>query len=329
MSDKKNMRNIIEEFAGWAPMGWEAVNLSAGTYQPTTVKAYNNAAFRFWQKAFYQRAISSIEIDTKLWQGAVKDFLFWCLFRRGFVYVGKSLEYDIFFQPCNLNGFNMYYQPLEAIIANPYMNLEKNNFKLGEEGNLLKLCPDYSGVFDIINYYAEKMANFDPAINMAITNSKLAWVFAAADKSAGETIKAVLDEINAGNPAVVFDKLFTRDENGNPSYEFIDRASIKNSYIVDNLLQDAQTVINNFDAEIGIPTVPYQKKERMVTSEAESRTLDSSARATVWVECMQSSIEKIKEVIPEFDMSVKLRYETKEPAGEEVSFNAKNDDSRV
>lgn len=326
---ENNVRKVIEQFNGWAPYGWEAINLAAGTYQPTTVKAYNNAAFRFWQKAFYQRAISAIEIKTDLFKGAVIDFLYWCLFRRGFVYVGKSLEYDIFFQPCNLNGFNMYYQPKEAIIANPYMDLNKNIYELGVEGDLLKLCPDYSGTFDIINYYAEKMANMDPAINMAITNSKLAWVFAAADKSAGETIKAVMDQINAGNPAVVFDKMFIRDENGNPSYEFIDRGSISQSYIVDKLLQDAQSIINSFDAEIGIPTVPYQKKERMVTSEAESRTLDSSARATVWVECMKTSIEKIKEIIPEFDMSVKLRYETKEPEGEEVEDNAKNDDSEL
>ena len=324
------MSNFLNAFTGYAPFGWEAVNLSAGTYTPNTVKPYNNKAFSFWVRAFYQRATSAIELTVpEDWKGAVKDFLYWCLFRRGFVFVGNLPEYDTICQPCNINEFDLYYQPLKAIIANPYMRLEKNEFLLGVEGDLLKLTPDYIGVFDCIFYYAEKMALMDPAINMAINNSKLAWVWAAADKGSAQTIKAVMDEINSGNPAVVFDKLFTRDENGNALYEFIDRSSVANSYIVDKLLQDAQSIINAFDAEIGIPTVPYQKKERMVTSEAQSRTLDSSARATVWVECLNSSIDKIKQVVPGFEMSAKLRYETAAPEeGEEVGTN-ENDDAGI
>ena len=71
-----------------------------------------------------------------------------------------------------------------------------------------------------------------------------------------------------------------------------------------------RSLINNFDAEIGIPTLPYQKKERMVTSEAESRTIDSTSRSLVWFDTLNSSIEKIKELYPDIKLSAKLRYPT-------------------
>lgn len=48
------------------------------------------------------------------------------------------------------------------------------------------------------------------------------------------------------------------------------------------------TILNQFDNEIGIPTVPYQKKERMVTSEADSKIIDSTARSVVWRDCLVS-----------------------------------------
>ena len=54
-------------------------------------------------------------------------------------------------------------------------------------------------------------------------------------------------------------------------------------------MQDVTTLLNAFDKEIGIPTVPYQKKERMVTSEADSTKIESIARVSLWIETLNSS----------------------------------------
>ena len=53
---------------------------------------------------------------------------------------------------------------------------------------------------------------------------------------------------------------------------------------------------NNFNTEIGIPTVPYEKKERMVTSEAESKQIESLARATIWIDTLNNSFIKVNEM---------------------------------
>ena len=96
--------------------------------------------------------------------------------------------------------------------------------------------------------------------------------------------------------------------------------SAKEDYLTTEQLQDLQTLLNAFDAEVGIPTIPYQKKERMVASEAESRQIDSQSRATIWVECLNSSAEKIKRLYPDITLSFELRYDP-EKEDEDVSSN--------
>ena len=71
------------------------------------------------------------------------------------------------------------------------------------------------------------------------------------------------------------------------------KRDIKNSYITADLLRDWQTLLNAFDTEVGIPTLPYQKKERMVEDEANSRVIDSITRSTVWLNTLSESIKDI------------------------------------
>ena len=83
---------------------------------------------------------------------------------------------------------------------------------------------------------------------------------------------------------------------------------MKNNYITTDLLQDFQTILNDFDREIGIPTIPYQKKERLVQSEAESTQIDAKARSIVWIDTLDSSIKEVKQLFPDIKLSAKLRY---------------------
>ena len=59
---------------------------------------------------------------------------------------------------------------------------------------------------------------------------------------------------------------------------------------------DIQTLINQFDAEIGIVNVPYEKKERMTQFEAESKQSDGIARATLWRDTLQRSFDEFNEL---------------------------------
>ena len=276
----------------YTPMNYSQINIASGTYQPNTVKSYNNATFMFWERALFQRAISVIDIDNLPFKAGVKDFLTYCLYSCGFVAFFNTPETGFAFQPCAVSGYNFYYQPTRAIVTNP---LYSHEFTIGKDCELMKLTPDFRGIVDVVSYYAEKMATCSSAIDMSLINSKFAFILGAKNKSMAKVLKAILDAINAGNPAVIYDDSLLMKEDSEskdvPWQEW--KRDIKNSYITADLLRDWQTILNAFDTEIGIPTIPYQKKERMVEDEANSRIIDSIARSTIWLKTLNESIADI------------------------------------
>lgn len=291
----------------YLPLNYNQINVAAGTYNPSMVKSFNNKTFAYWERSLFQRACSVMEFDLpEDWDGSIRDFFYFCLFRYGFVAISKNDEYGYFFQPCALNGFNFYYQPVEAIISNPKM---QKTLQIGRDCELLKLTPDYMGIWDIICYYAEKLSVLDNAINMSLINNKFAFLLGARNKTAGEALKKMLDKINKGEPAVIYDlKLLNDPTDKEQPFQEWRRDDLKSSYLTTDQLKDFQTILNNFDTEVGIPTIPYEKKERMVTSEAESRIIDSTSRSIVWLETLLSSIDNIKDLYPDITLGVELRY---------------------
>ena len=297
----------------YVPLNTQELNAIAGRYSPSMVKAYNNATYAYWERSLFQRAVSRIKTTLPdNWEGSRRDFLLFCLLKLGFVFVSESESLGYWFNPGHLYGIDFYYQPTEFVLANPRINELglKSRYQLHTEGELLKFMPDYQGIFDTISYYAEKLSALDNAINMSIINSKFAFILAAKNKATAEALKKVLDKINKGEPAVFVDKALMNDPNSaDTPWQLLEIQKLKENYITDKQLIDFQTILNAFDAEIGINTVPYQKAERFVSAEANSRQTDSQARILTAIECLQSSVKDIKKLYPDIKLSFSLREE--------------------
>lgn len=290
----------------YMPLNYNAINALAGTSSPSPIKAYNNRSFTFWERALFQRACSTMQFDTP-WDGKILDFFIYCIFRFGFVIVSENDKFGRFFQPGTLSGFDFYFQPTKAIISNPAYTA---NLEIGTECELFKLTPDYMGIWDIISYYAAQLSELDNAINISLVNNKVGFILGARNKQAAQAIKKAMDKINQGEPAVIYDMALLNDDTDKVEpWQVWERGNLKATYFTPQQLQDRQTLLNGFDAEIGIPTIPYNKKERMVTSEAESRQYDAVSRVTVWFETMKRSIDDIKKLYPNFNLDVNLRYD--------------------
>lgn len=302
----------------YIPMNYEKLNNINSLYIPSNVKL-NSQIFNFWERSLFQRAMSIIDINVPdNWRGSVRDFLYYCLFRFGSVAVFYRPETGISFNPGNPYGYDFYYQYTNYLIANPTLD-ESLDLKIHEDTELIRLTPDYHGIWDILSYYSEKLSMLDSAINMSIINSKLAWIIGARNKSFAQTVKKIFDKINRGDPLVVYDAKMQDDpQTKKEPWQFLERSSIKNSYITSDLLQDFQTVLNDFDNQIGIPTVPYQKKERMVTYEAESRMMDGTSRAVVWKKTLDESFEMVNRMF-DLDLSCELRFDPEDIEEQEVS----------
>lgn len=314
----------------YKPLNYRELNIADNSFMPNTVKSYNNKTFCYWARSLFQRACSTIKFTVpEEWEGANLDFLYYCLFRYGYVAVFYRSYYGFVFNPCTLNGYNIYYQYTNAKISNPALKYKQElDLSIGKDCALLRLTPDYTGIWDIIMYYAEKISTLDVALNTSLINAKVGMILGAKNRASAEALKKALDKINRGEPAVIVDKTIVDDQQTHDTpFQLLDR-EIKRDYITTDLLNDFQTLINNFDAEVGIPTLPYQKKERMVTSEAESRTIDSTSRSIVWFETLKSSIKTIKKLYPGITLDVDLRYKINSEGGDNNEYS-ENDFNRA
>ena len=293
----------------YVPFNYANCNLINGTMTPSTIKNCNNATFAYWERTLFQRASYSIVMSDLPWSGSVKDFLFWVLFRSGYVAVFDTDKFGLSFQPCVLTGFDFYYQPVKAIVSNPVLQGE---FTIGDDCEILKLTPDYMGIWDIIYRYASKLAMIDSAIDMSIVNNKFAYATVAGSKSGAEAIKKMYDKINSGEPIVVADKAaFLTDEeirNGKDnSVRLFERSNLKQSYLTTDQLADQKTILRQFDEEIGIPSLPYEKKERLTQYESESNVTASQSRINVWIDTLNESAKLINDMF-NLHMSFTSRY---------------------
>lgn len=285
----------------YTPANYNRINLAAGTYSPSTAKAKKNKSFKFWERSLFERVWSRIDITTPAeWSPERINLMKYCILHFGYVMIADESKYGIIAQPATLSGIGFDYQFTTAIVSNPKLHTPEGSSKeytIGENCEIIRLTPFYEGIGDIVDYYAAKLSALDISVDTAIQNSKLAWLLGAKNKSSAQALKKILDLVNKGESAVVYDKTIEDDaQSKEMPFQFLPIGDVKNNYILTNLLQDFATILNDFDNEIGIATVPYTKAERLVTAEAESKNEDSQARLTVWLESLNESMQAVNEL---------------------------------
>ena len=318
------------------PFNYHAINIEAGTYQPSQYQGKNTGAYNYWCRSLYQRLESLFEFDIP-WKGDAKNFFTYCLFMNGHVGCFNTDEFGFTFQPGWPHGQGWFYQPVTYRINNPYYNKNEDIARMrgersydkeliiGMEVGIIKLTSDYYGIFDIINRYATSLAELDTSLQMAITNTRFAWLLGAKNKGIAETLKKIYDKISGGQTLVIYDRAIFNDKQDSkePSpFQYMERKDLKNSYIVDLLLRDIQNTIMEFDCEVGLPTLPYQKKERMVTDEAQAKIKDGQARYDTWFKNLDETIGAVNDLFGT-SMSVKKNYDEEDLTDEPVQDDIK------
>ena len=297
-------------------MNEQLINILESIKVPNTYWKGKTQTYLYWFRSLLHKIDSSLIFDglPAEWNN---DFFMICLWALGRVVVFKTDREDIAdkygavtFQPCTLSGYDWFYQPNKAIVSNPMYERE---FTLGDDAELIKLTPDYCGILDIIDYYASKLAEMSKGIDMGIINAKLPCILTAKNDAQAETLKKVYDKVQAGEPLVVYKEL---EDNGEimPTKSAFEEwtQDFKKTYVVHNLLEDMQLILDSFYVEIGLP-VAIEKKERLVTSEADFASAQSQARISCWLETLRESLERVNKM---FNTTITC----------EVAFNEREND---
>lgn len=293
------------------PASYDYINAYNHQYAPSTIHVKETGLSWYFKRYLIQKIISVFKFEgiPETW---AKDYFLYTLFVFGYCAVINTNKYGVIPQHCTLSGYNIFYRPNRAIITNPLFK-KTIEAQIGKDCELIRMAPDWCGVWDIVEYYADLMALTSETIAVNLINSKFSYVFAAEDKASAESLKKLYDQIASGEPAAFADKkLFTDD--GDPSwYLFVQ--NLKQNYIAGDLLEDLAKIDSRFNTEIGIPNVNIAKASGVGEAEVMANNIDTHSKAALWLETIQDSLEKVNEMFG-LNITVSMRF-----TGEEVLDN--------
>ena len=284
------------------PYSYEMINLFNSSHSPSTLHTKNTQMFTFFKKYLLEKVMSVFEFELpEMWD---KNYFLYSLFLNGYLAIVNTDKFGVICQHCGLRGYNIYYNPTHAIIVNPLLTgiLEP---KIGTQCSLIRLQPNYSGVSDIVNYYADNMAMTAEACEMNIMNSKLSFLFAVRGKSQAESMKKILDQVMRGELGVFYDEKLKMG-NENIPLDFFNN-DLKKNFIAPELQDTLRRWEEMFCNEVGIPNIRSDKKERMIVDEVNSNNIECFTKAELWLETLKEGVEQTNKMF-NLDLGVKLRH---------------------
>lgn len=284
------------------PFMYDFINREWSRVSPNTVHCKNTQLTYFWCEQLMQRAMSVLK--WKLPKEVNPYYFKWGINTFGIMGLFKHEKFGKLALLPGLKDYDIYYYPKTMIFANKFFD-EIVEREIGKDGVLLNLRGNFSGFCSTVSLFADMISLLLEDAGVCTVNMKLANIFACDNKNANQSFRRMVDEIMAGNPAVFMDRNLFDDE-GNPRW-FNFQNSMKNNYIIGDLLVDLRKLILLFDDSIGIPSINTEKRERMVTAEAEANQDEARSTIEMWLDDLKAECEKANELL-DFGISVELRH---------------------
>lgn len=290
------------------PTSYDYINAYNHQYRPSTIHVKETGLSWYFKRYLIQKIMSVFKFEG-IPENWATDYFLYTLFVFGYCAVINTDKYGIIPQHCTLSGYNIYYRPNRAIITNPLFK-RTIEARIGRDTELVRMSPDWCGVWDIVEYYANLMALTSETIAVNLINSKFSYVFAAEDKTSAESLKKLYDQIASGEPAAFADKKLFNDD-GSPSW-LVFTQNLKQNYIAGDLLEDLAKIDSRFNTEIGIPNVNIAKASGVGAAEVMANNIDTQSKVALWLDTIRESLERVNNMFG-LNISVSLRFD-----GEEV-----------
>lgn len=295
------------------PCDYEGLN-QYNSLRSVAGRVQNDLNTQFYMRALWQRAISGTRFGLpKSWRRAKRYFKN-VVFSQGFIGVIDTPKYGKIPQICSFSGYGLFLQPVKMLVNQPLVQFEGT---IGENCELIHLTGDYRGIWDIIEHSAIRLSIAITSVDCSLINERLSVLAAGKSKAASETLKYLYEKISAGEPFAVYDKEIKTDslsDDAEPIWTF--SQDVASQYISDKLLADIDTILMQFDKEIGIAAVG-EKKERMLTDEIAMQNEDACARSSTWFENLSDSFDLCNELFPDLGLTFTMKY-----GGKEYEYNS-------
>lgn len=275
------------------PYMYGFTNLYESTFSPLGIQSQNTWLARYFKKYLLQKAMSVYKwtFPNDAWQ---KNYFLSCVYCLGYISVLKIPEFGVFPQQCGLQGLSLQYQPTKVIVTHPLIRGELVR-TIGKDCALIKMQPDYSPIYDIIEYFGEQLSIMSQTLTSNGYNSQTGLIATAATKNIAESYKEAHKQIAMGKPFVVVDKEMINEQTGklNIDYFFPDVAK---NFIGKEVLEVMNKLDNQFCTMVGIPNNNDEKKERQVVDEVNANNVETQTLASMWLENLQQGCKQARDI---------------------------------
>lgn len=238
------------------------------------------------------------------------------LFKCGSLCVFYTKQYGWLPLPYTVLKLDEQYNPLVVQSATAYMLQHPVKGIRGLNCEIIQVADDFYGMHDIITHYAAKLANFDKAMNVNLINCGLGLYTEVSSPKEQNDIYKLYEQSSAGKPLVTVVRPGRRASAGRELKTIFRDA--KANYLVQDFLDARRTLLQQFLTEVGIPNANIQKKERMITAEAESNSTEILISRNYILDNIRRGMDKVNEVS---GLGLKVEPIEGEVAGLEFSDN--------
>ena len=286
-----------------APYDYTYINAANSAASPSTVHCKNTALTWYFRRYLVQKAISVFTWKMPDWWDP--DFFRYGLYCCGYLAIVNTNEFGVIPTLCTLGGYNVFYRPRYAVIANPLLKGIMEPI-IDEQCTVIRLQPDFGGIMDLVNYYADMLALCAEATGINMVNSKLGFAAGARSKAAAESLKKMYDQLQQGNPLVVYDKQL--EDVDRPLFEFFSQ-DLRQNFISNEILMCMRKIEQEFCTKIGLPNANTDKRERLTDDEVHSNDEETQALAALWLDTVNRECAKAREMfrLPEFSAEWRIK----------------------
>lgn len=269
--------------------------------KPTEVHAQNTLRVDFYKSFLWRLFLGSVRIKVPAkWS---IDFFRAVLLWGGAIGV-TELEGAIIPFAYSVLTRNRWHYPI-TVQATGELADKIHERTVGEDCELIYLesanfpnCVYSMGVESYIEIYAQKLANCDGAIDTNLFVTRTPWVFGVEDDNDVQNMKALVNRIFSGAPAVYYK--MGRKVNPNSKDLPILKIPAKENFITLDTQTAKRAIIDEFLTGIGINNANTDKRERLITSEVEANDAEINAAIALWQDNVNRGIEKVKALYGDF-----------------------------
>lgn len=221
------------------------------------------------------------------------------LYHNGLCVFFRPKGYDYLVLQCQpVGGVNIYGEPKRyraTGLNGQHFDLEcgKDDFVI-IENNMLRKPTD-----PFIMFYVNKITEAERTMDVNVKQQKTPTIVLCDDKTV-LSFKQLLSQVDGNVPTVYADK--------NLNLDAISALDLKAKFLCNDLMNYKKDVENELLTFLGLNNVSVEKKERLITDEAQSNNQLISSYADLQLEARKRACEEINKVFG-LNISVKRRME--------------------